>query len=333
MAADAATGVSSQTRDYIFELIGKQNFSQIQTQTAYDYTDYFFYTSSWKVGNRFPYGNDGRNVGSISDGSYTYTVNGKGCWAYTKFAQQAYYQGAATSRRKYSNSAGVTAKGIKNLLKKEGQAGEHLRVDNTHSLLYLACDDNGFYALSYESGIIKLRNYTWSDFARKYRGKRVWLYNVDTAVNGESESSAQDTPSSVPAVSDQTGIEISRLDVPSTLKTGKSWTCSGIITSDTPLTKVTGYIKDVEGKRFILIPCIQIPLTIRWQTVSLTGICILTSCAQVSIIMGLLQITVTVLPTELVMRLMSDRFPNRLFQGHGHRIPCALDNHGPAAVK
>lgn len=241
--AYASTGVSDQTKEYIFDLISRQSFSQIVTQTAYDYTDYFFYRSAWKVGNRFPYGNDGRYVSRISDGCYTYNVsNSKGCFAYARFVQMAYYQGANTTRRKYSDNAGVTADGIKNLLKTQGQAGEHLRVDNTHSLVYLASDDTGFYALSYESGIIKLRNYTWSSFAGKYRGKRVWLYNIDTAVN---DTSASQTPQTTVTQPDMP-VTLTGMNTPKTLQTGKSWTCGGTITSGKPLEEVTGYIRDVE---------------------------------------------------------------------------------------
>lgn len=42
------------------------------------------------------------------------------------------------------------------------------------------------------------------------------------------------------------GIRITGMNAPSTLKTGKSWTCNGVITSDSPLEAVVGSIKDVE---------------------------------------------------------------------------------------
>lgn len=245
---NAATGVSDRQKEDIFNLISKQSFSQIVTQTAYDYTDYFFYRSLWKVGNRFPYGNNGNYKYTISDGQYSYNVSGaKGCYAYAKFVQMAYYQGATTSRRKYSDNRGVTADGLKNLLQTQGQAGEHLRVDNTHSLVYLASNNDGFYAMSYEGGPIKLGYYTWGSFARKYRGKRVWLYNMDTAVNDPSAS--QNPPSTG---QNDTWMELTGMNTPKTLRTGQSWTCTGTITSGKPIESVTGFILDVEGNSVYL---------------------------------------------------------------------------------
>jgi uncharacterized protein YjdB len=189
-AASYYTSYSSVTDDMknsIHSLILKQNCSLISNQTAIDRADYFMFQSGWKVGNNFPYSNNGSDAGTISDGTYKYDVGStKGCYAYCRFAQYVFFNGKSeTNTRKYSDSSTVTASGIKTLLKTNGQAGEHLRIDNCHSLTFLGADDNGFYALSYEGGPIRLVYFTWSNFAAKYKGYRVWLYNVDTAVNVE----------------------------------------------------------------------------------------------------------------------------------------------------
>jgi hypothetical protein len=232
-------------KNNIHSLIANQSFSLISNQAACDYADYFIYQSAWKVGNNFPYSNTGKYAGTISDGGYTYNVGStKGCYSYAKFAQKVFYNGKEeTNTRLYSDSATVTADGIHNLLKTNGQAGEHLRIDNKHSLVFLGATDSGFYALSYENGPIRLVYFTWSNFAAKYSGYRVWLYNVETAVNQESVSNSDNIDSSHPVISDVT--------TPKTLKKGKSWTCTGTVTSAIDLERVFGQIVNANNNKIV----------------------------------------------------------------------------------
>lgn len=239
---DSYRQVSGEIESNIYDLIRRQNFSLITAQAACDYTNYFFYQSAWKVGNTFPYSNNQSYANTISDGVYSYRVNSTGCYAYAKFAQMTYYQGRAETGRDrlYSDVASVTADGIKNLLQKNGQAGEHLRIDNTHSLLYLAANDGGFYALSYEGGPICLVYFTWDNFVAKYSGYRVWLYNVEQAANTVNTSDNATNDRSVPVVSGAT--------TPGTLRKGASWTCTGTVISQSNLVSVSGYILDANYK-------------------------------------------------------------------------------------
>lgn len=239
---DSYRQVSGEMESYIYDLIHRQNFSLITAQAACDYTNYFFYQSAWKVGNTFPYSNNQGYANTISDGVYSYRVSSTGCYAYAKFAQMTYYQGQAETGRNrlYSDVASVTANGIKNLLQTNGQAGEHLRIDNTHSLLYLAADDGGFFALSYEGGPICLVYFTWDNFAAKYCGYRVWLYNVEQAVNTVNASSDTTNDRSIPVISNAT--------TPGTLRKGSSWTCTGTVKSESNLISVSGYILDANYK-------------------------------------------------------------------------------------
>lgn len=239
---DSYRQVSGEMESNIYDLIRRQKFSLITAQAACDYTNYFIYQSAWKVGNTFPYSNNQSYANTISDGVYSYRVNSTGCYAYAKFAQMTYYEGRAETGRDrlYSDVAYVTADGIKNLLQTNGQAGEHLRIDNTHSLLYLVADDGGFYALSYEGGPICLVYFTWDNFATKYSGYRVWLYNVEKATNTVSTSDDTTNDRSVPVVSDAAA--------PGTLRKGSSWTCTGTVKSESNLISVSGYILDANYK-------------------------------------------------------------------------------------
>jgi hypothetical protein len=220
---DSYSTVTNDMKNTIHNLISKQSFSLISNQTAIGYADHFMFQSNWKVGNNFPYSNDGSDAGTISDGTYTYNVGStKGCYAYCRFLQYVFFNGKSdTNTRMYSDSSTVTADGIKNLLKTNGQAGEHLRIDNYHSLTFLGANNNGFYALSYEGGPIRLVYFTWSNFAAKYKGYRVWLYNVDTTVNSENTSSGSGS-----TTADTTAPTISRASVTDISNEGYTVSCT-----------------------------------------------------------------------------------------------------------
>jgi hypothetical protein len=245
---DSFSSVSDSQKNDIHNMISSQSFSLISNQAALDYADHFMFQSNWKVGRNFPYRNNGSYARTISDGTYRYNVGStKGCYAYCRFLQYVFFNGKSdTGTRKYSDSSSVTANGIQNLLKTNGQAGEHLRIDNYHSLTFLGANDDGFYALSYEGGPIRLVYFTWSNFAAKYRGYRVWLYNVDTAVNSETTSSASGS-----TTTDTSAPVISGVTTPTTLKKGSSWTCTGTITSVSPLYSVCGSIVDTSTNKTI----------------------------------------------------------------------------------
>lgn len=79
---------------------------------------------------------------------------------------------------------------IKQYFQQHLQAGEHLRVDETRSLSFVSCNDNGFYFIEYGSDDdsdchLRLRYYTFDEFVDWLNslGKQIWYYEVDEELN------------------------------------------------------------------------------------------------------------------------------------------------------
>lgn len=147
----------------------------------------------------FPYLNGNGYVSSVTDGNYKYTVNGAGCFAYAKWAEQVVYAGTVGDRlyptdangKAVTSVSGLTADIIKNFMVKQCQAGEHIRIDETHSIMFISCDESGYYYTEYISDskpYIRLCYSTYSQFlsALKTAGKHIWVYNSNKYVNDGS---------------------------------------------------------------------------------------------------------------------------------------------------
>ena len=70
------------------------------------------------------------------------------------------------------------------------QAGEHIRIDETRSMSFISCDDNGFYFIEYGSDDnsdrhLRLRYYTFSDFVKYLNSlnKQMWYYEIEQSLN------------------------------------------------------------------------------------------------------------------------------------------------------
>lgn len=79
---------------------------------------------------------------------------------------------------------------IKQYFQKHLQAGEHLRIDETRSLSFVSCNDNGFYFIEYGSDDdsdrhLRLRYYTFDEFVDWLNalGKQLWYYEIDENLN------------------------------------------------------------------------------------------------------------------------------------------------------
>ncbi|MEG2421730.1 MAG: S-layer homology domain-containing protein [Oscillospiraceae bacterium] len=182
--------------------IGTQTFSAgIDPQAVRGKMEHFLYGSNFAAfGNAaFPCRNYGGYWGSLSDGTYTNSVRGTGCFAYSKFVSQAVYGAVGDKLYLQEGAGGITAAGLKAFLSANAQAGEHLRADSRHSVTYFSRTEDGFYYTDYggdSNPYIRLRYTTFYQFAAKCNdlGMRVWLYNPCTAVNGTVA-----TPAAVPA--------------------------------------------------------------------------------------------------------------------------------------
>lgn len=85
----------------------------------------------------------------------------------------------------------ITADGLKAFLEEYAQAGEHIRVDSKHSVTFVSGNGNGFYYLDYagdQNPRIWLRYTTYGNFAARCNelGKKVWIYEADTALNSSA---------------------------------------------------------------------------------------------------------------------------------------------------
>ena len=78
-----------------------------------------------------------------------------------------------------------TAEGLRDYFKANLQAGEHIRIDETRSMAFVSCNDDGFYFIEYGSSDnsdrhLRLRYYTFDDFTNYINTikKRIWYYEV-----------------------------------------------------------------------------------------------------------------------------------------------------------
>lgn len=158
---------------------------------------YLLYESPYTPlgGQVFPYPNSGGYVGQVSDGTYTVTVKAAGCYAYSKFVSHILY-GTFGGRCYPQKPEGgnVTAFQeldvdiIRDFILRCCQAGEHIRLNDTHSMTFWAADAAGFYYTEYpgdSSPKIRLNYVTYAAFTRavKAEGQAVWVYNANPAEN------------------------------------------------------------------------------------------------------------------------------------------------------
>lgn len=79
---------------------------------------------------------------------------------------------------------------VEECFRKYIQAGEHIRIDETRSMSFVSCDDNGFYFIEYGSDDnsdhhLRFRYYTFSDFVSYLNSlnKQIWYYEIDAVLN------------------------------------------------------------------------------------------------------------------------------------------------------
>ena len=188
--------------------IDQQNFenASINAEQAKKYVSHFLYDSGFAVfgGGEFKYPNSGSYVQYVTDGTYSQNISlSKGCMAHSLYMSKVFYGTEANNQKinfKGEYDGAKTPEELKNFLKEHAQAGEHLRVgSNVHSLAFISCDDNGFYAFSYGGGPIQLKYYTYSLFVDEYvnRYKAVTLREANLSLNDLSQSANSTTPQCV----------------------------------------------------------------------------------------------------------------------------------------
>ena len=189
----------------MLDRISQQTFVNTDAETVRTYIEHFLYRSDFAaVGNgRFRYTNaKGYYAGkAIQDGTFYQVVSGAGCFAYSRFVALAIY-GTEGRIRDIGQAPGhITASRMKIFIEKYAQAGEHIRIDNRHSVTYISHTEDGFYYLDYagdEKQRISLCFSTYGNFAAKCNEVyvRVLLFDSNNAENGAVLDSALDASDS-----------------------------------------------------------------------------------------------------------------------------------------
>ena len=170
--------------------IDGQNFAESDTtaEEVKALMRHFVFTSNFKAvgGGKFPYPNSAsKNFTTIDDGTYKKTITGaKGCMAYARFVSRVVYGKEGEAKYK----AAYTADEFKEMLQTYGQAGDHLRADGKHSLIFVSCDDAGFYTLDYinlKNQNMQLAYWGYAEFLdfKLYKGRKLFLYDANPSVN------------------------------------------------------------------------------------------------------------------------------------------------------
>lgn len=178
--------------------IDSQNFegSGTTAEHAKQVITHVLNTSSFAVfsGGQFCYSNAGSYVTTIDDGTYEVQIRGaKGCFALASYVTNLTYgydRGTAGLDNKVGNQS-HTADSFKNLILTQAQAGEHMRINDKHSVAFISADQNGFYCISYqdvEGCTAELEYWTYEAFVNKYSGYQIGIFNANTAVNSGDTS-------------------------------------------------------------------------------------------------------------------------------------------------
>ena len=185
--------------DKILADLDRQSFeSEAQRAKAKDAVVYLLEKSSYNAlgQGRFPYLNASGYADKVNDGVHSYAVYASGCYAYAKWASQVVYGDGMTGQSLYVKDANgnditsvwsLTADGLKDFIRSNCQAGEHMRIDYVHSLCFLACTDEGLYFTDYAGDrkpVIRLCYATYEAFFNAVRtGSSFWLGDVVKCVN------------------------------------------------------------------------------------------------------------------------------------------------------
>lgn len=205
-------------------LLRKQTHEAVTDLQIEKLYQYFMMESSWAPGKIFPYSNSGGFQNTISDGVYTYNAGGAaGCMLYAQFVSGVVY---GRHRNIKTDCTDMTENGVKEFLKRNAQFGEHVRVDNLHSVVFLSLDDRGFYGMEYwDDTYIHFVYYSFSNFIRQAGNRSVWVYDIDTAINQTTEMPVVDAPEYTLTALDDTPVSTNGSGYKATILIFGSTTC------------------------------------------------------------------------------------------------------------
>ena len=194
--------------DELLSAIDDQNFDETDTtaEEAKELIRHLIFTSNFKAvgGGKFPYPNGSKNYFTIDDGFYKKTITGaRGCMAYARFVGKLIYGSEGKEKLKASYKPDE----LKDMLQTYGQAGDHIRSVNNHSLIFISCTDEGFYTLDYvnlKNLSVQLAYWSYAEFLdyKLYKGRQLLLYDANPSENekpsaSEEAPAGEDVPASV----------------------------------------------------------------------------------------------------------------------------------------
>lgn len=244
---DTITTKSDSRISSLLTAIELQSFTSPTAEKVESLISYFIFDSQYSAigGDAWPYTNDAIWT-TCTDGKYTISgINGSGCFAYAKFVMNVIYDKTGDFLKEGEGAGAITASGLEAFLRANAQAGEHLRLGNIHSVVFISCDANGFYYLDTWSAYhVTLHYTTFEKFAsacnESTSSVELGLYNANPNVNDVSK---QQGDGSV-----QTGIVISPNRYPSgQLVKGNYFNLTGSITSVQEISTFIGTIYNTAG--------------------------------------------------------------------------------------
>lgn len=175
--------------------ITRQNISSEQIELVTYLLDKSKYRPKYSGGEKFNYPNSGYYEWFVNDGKYNVFIEGaKGCMAYSNYAAKLVYKKTIRDTKlDMTGEAGAyTARNLKSFLSKNAQAGEHLRLDQNHSVTFIAANDEGFFFTHYlgdSNPYIFLNFASYDSFANACNrlGCKVYLFNTNEGLNSKSK--------------------------------------------------------------------------------------------------------------------------------------------------
>lgn len=169
------------------EGIGQQNFSKVTYQKTVELVGHFIEDTEGYLMTPNGYGWSSQG----SDSRYTTDLlTGKeGCYHYADFVSKTIYGSREAEEiiRFRQDGEGYSVDSLRAYFEKEAQAGEHIRVEDIHSLVFLSTDQQGIYTLQYygvwEPPFLSYMTYEELLDILNISGAELILYNYDTSKN------------------------------------------------------------------------------------------------------------------------------------------------------
>lgn len=204
-------------------------------EKIYNKIYYLFYSSQFAAvyNKTFPYKNNGTASTTVTDNGtvYTFSNSARGCYLYSDYVSKYVYNIASwdsACKSVYITTTGgtMTASQVENTIMTYAQAGEHIRIDSTHSISFIAYTANGFYYMDYATDSdprIYIRYTTWQQFASECNsyGKWACIYDVDRTTNDISSTVSITSYYEKNQITDTNAILWARVDKPSSYPISK----------------------------------------------------------------------------------------------------------------